>query len=144
MSHLLVYKWSRKPVLILIRSFAAVVLNNQHITKSSWENKFTANVSPYTMGCMKPCCFRRHAGQQLFVLLPLKAKTRSSSGWWLRGVKNCAFKAAWETKPQIDFLQSVARWCDTRIVAHSVTRVGLHQRDTSYRLRQCKVQISLV
>ncbi len=62
-----------------------LLVSNWHIT-SLLRKKFASNVSP-TLGFAWNPAVWRPADQQLFVWLPLNAKTRSTNGWWLRGVK---------------------------------------------------------
>lgn len=114
---------------------SVVLIINRHITKSSWE-MWDSRCKCVTLNlCLCETAFQRVRISAAICTTSLNDKNKEDK-WQvvLRCENYCAFKAAWETKPQNDFLWRFAQWCDGQTQE-------LHARDLRWNI-SCKTRLS--
>lgn len=92
---------------------SVVLIINRHITKSSWEMWDSHRKCVTLNSCLCETAFQRvHISAAICTTSPNDKDKEDKWQVVLRCENYCAFKAAWETKPQNDFLWCFAQWCD--------------------------------
>lgn len=85
---------------------SVVLIINRHITKSSWE-MWDSHCKCVTLNsCLRETAFQKVHISAAICVTSLNDKNEDKWQVVLRCENYCAFKAAWETKPQNDFLCS--------------------------------------